>query len=114
MAPRALPDAPRVRESQSDRFAMRTRSPVWAVKRRYEYTTAWTAQVPRPRTPDPKDRHLNKRPWEDGVQQWRISLKDVVSKLPPERKIVSELLANIFDHVFDDVFKSRKSRVQWQ
>ena len=113
MAPRALPDAPRVRESQSDRFAMRTRSPVWAVKRRYEYTTAWTAQVPRPRTPDPFDRR-NKRPWENGVKQWRKDLQVVVSKLPPEQKIVSELLADIFDDVFDEVFKSRKSQVQYQ
>ena len=31
----------------------------------------------------------------------------MVSKLPPERKIVSELLANIFDDAFDEVFKSR-------
>ena len=81
MAPRALPDAPGVRESQSDRFAMRTRSPVWAVKRRYEYTTAWTAQVPRPRTPDPTDRHLNKRPWEDGGQ------RPAVENLPQGRSV---------------------------
>ena len=70
--------------------------------------------MPRPRTPDPFDRQTNKRPWENGVRQWRKDLEDVVSKLPPEQKIVSELLANIFDDVFDDVFKSRKSRVQWQ
>ena len=86
---------------------------VWAVKRSPQYTTAWTAQVPRPRTPDPFDRR-NKRPWENGVKQWRKDLQVVVSKLPPEQKIVSELLADIFDDVFDEVFKSRKSQVQYQ
>ena len=76
---------------------------VRAVKRTYNYIAAWTAQVPRPRTPDPTSRHLRKRPWERGLQQWILDLKGVVSKLPPERKIVIELLANILR----DVWKSR-------
>ena len=44
-----------------------------------------------------------KRPWERAVQQWIMDLKNVVSKLPPEREIVIELLASIVD----DVLKSR-------
>ena len=76
---------------------------VRAVKRTYDYIAAWTAQVPRPRTPDPTSRHLRKRPWERGVQQWIMDCKDVVSKLPLERKIAIELLASIVH----DVLKSR-------
>ena len=76
---------------------------VRSVKRTYRYIAAWTAQVPRPRTPDPTSRHLRKRPWERAVQQWIMDLKGVVSQLPPERKIVIELLASIVH----DVLKSR-------
>ena len=70
-----------------------------AVKRTKDYTAAWTAQVPRPRTPDPTRRDLSKRAWERAMQEWRHGLKGVVSQMPPVQRLVNDVFASILADV---------------